>query len=134
MKLQKKNKLFYHFIQEQKKILENLKLNLQNLTIINPVGYLEMVWLIDNCDFVMTDSGGLQKEAYFFEKQCITLRDETEWVELVECGANTLVGADKDKILESYRNNSEFNKQNSKLDLYGGGKASENIIKELLKY
>lgn len=56
-----------------------------------------MVWLIDNCDFVMTDSGGLQKEAYFFEKKCITLRDETEWVELVECGANILVGADKEK-------------------------------------
>ena len=115
-----------------KKILENLKLDISNLTIIEPVGYLEIVWLIDNCDFVMTDSGGLQKEAYFFEKQCITLRDETEWVELTKCGANTLVGANKDKILESYRNNSEFNKQNLRLDLYGGGKASENIIKELL--
>ena len=117
-----------------KKILDNLKLNIENLTIIDPVGYLEMVWLIDSCDFVMTDSGGLQKEAYFFEKQCITLRDETEWVELVECGANTLVGADKEKILEAYRSNSKFNIQNSTLDLYGGGKASENIIKELLEY
>jgi len=117
-----------------KKILENLKFNIQNLTIIDPVGYLEMVWLIDNCNLVMTDSGRLQKEAYFFEKQCITLRDETEWVELVECGANTLVGAEKEKILESYKNNSEFNKENSTLDLYGGGKASENIIKELLEY
>ena len=117
-----------------KKILENLKLNINNLTIIEPVGYLEMVWLIDNCDFVLTDSGGLQKEAYFFEKQCITLRDETEWVELVECGANTLVGANKEKILQAYTNNSEFNKENSKLDLYGGGKASEIIIKELINY
>jgi len=117
-----------------KKILENLKLNIKNLTIIEPVGYLEMVWLIDNCDFVMTDSGGLQKEAYFFEKQCITLRDETEWIELVSCGANTLVGANKEKILEAYKNNLEFNKENLSLDLYGGGKASENIIKELLKY
>lgn len=115
-----------------KKILENLKLNIQNLTLIDPVGYLEMVWLIDNCDLVMTDSGGLQKEAYFFEKQCITLRDETEWVELVECGANTLVGADKEKILDTFKNNSAFNIENSKLDLYGGGKASENIIKELI--
>jgi UDP-GlcNAc3NAcA epimerase len=117
-----------------KNILNNLKLNIQNLTLIEPVGYLEMVWLIDNCDFVMTDSGGLQKEAYFFEKQCITLRDETEWVELTECGANTLVGAEKEKILEAYKNNSKFNTQNSTLDLYGGGKASENIIKELLNY
>jgi len=117
-----------------KKILENLKLDISNLTTIDPVGYLEMVWLIDNCDFVMTDSGGLQKEAYFFEKQCITLRDETEWIELIECGANTLVGANKEKILEAYRNNSQFTIQNSDLDLYGGGKASENIIQELLEY
>lgn len=91
-----------------------------------------MVWLIDNCDFVMPDSGGLQKEAYFFEKPCITHRDETEWVELVERGANTLVGASKEKILDSYRNNSEFNKENSKLDLYDDGKASEKIIKDLI--
>jgi UDP-GlcNAc3NAcA epimerase len=117
-----------------KKILENLKLNIENLTLINPVGYLQMVWLIDNCDFVMTDSGGLQKEAYFFEKQCITLRDETEWVELVSCGANTLVGASKEKILEAYENNSKFNIGNSKLDVYGEGKASKKIITELLEY
>ena len=132
-----------------KKLLENLqtknqKLLTKNLTIIDPVGYLEMVWLIDNCDLVMTDSGGLQKEAYFFEKQCITLRDETEWVELVECGANRLVGADKEKIVSSYQllvssensKNDELKTKNQNLqtNLYGGGKASENIIKELLRY
>ena len=146
-----------------KKLLENLqtknqKLLTKNLTIIDPVGYLEMVWLIDNCDLVMTDSGGLQKEAYFFEKQCITLRDETEWVELVECGANRLVGADKEKIVSSYQllvssenskndelktknqklktNNKELKTKNQKLqtNLYGGGKASQNIIKYLLEY
>lgn len=117
-----------------KKIIENLNLNIHNLTIIDPVGYLDMVWLINNCDLVMTDSGGLQKEAYFFEKQCITLRDETEWVELVENGCNTLVGASKNKILDAYINNSKFKTQNSKLNMYGGGKASENIIRELLDY
>ena len=77
-----------------KKLLPSTLILHPNIKLIDPVGYLEMVWLIDNCDLVMTDSGGLQKEAYFFEKQCITLRDETEWVELVECGANRLVGAD----------------------------------------
>jgi len=85
-----------------------VNLDISNLTTVDPVGYLDMVWLIDNCSFIMTDNGGLQKEAYFFEKQCITLRDETEWVELVGCGANTLVGADKEKILEAYRYNSKF--------------------------
>ena len=117
-----------------KKIIESLELRVENLTIIDPVGYLEMVWLIDNCSLVMTDSGGLQKEAYFFEKQCITLRDETEWVELIECGANRLVGANKEKILEAYKENSKFNTKNSSLNLYGGGKASENIVKALIDY
>jgi len=102
-----------------------------DFTIIEPVGYLEMVWLIDNCDLVMTDSGGLQKEAYFFEKPCITLRDETEWIELVNNKFNTLVGADKHQILETYKNY-EFNK-NYSIDLYGKGKASEKIVKELLR-
>jgi len=126
-----------------KKIIETLEINIKNLTLINPVGYLEMVWLINNCSLVMTDSGGVQKEAYFFEKPCITLRDETEWVELVECGVNTLVGADKEKIVKAYKSNLKFKMrpqrsalemQHSKLDLYGNAKASEKIIIELLSY
>ena len=120
-----------------KKILQESNIDTDNLTIIDPVGYLEMVWLIDNCSLVMTDSGGLQKEAYFFEKPCITLRDETEWVELVENGFNTLVGANKDKILEAY--NQITNHQSSitnhqSLNLYGDGNASKKIIQELLNY
>ena len=117
-----------------KKILQILNIDISDLTIIDPVGYLEMVWLIDNCNLVMTDSGGLQKEAYFFKKQCITLRDETEWVELVENGVNTLVGANIEKIISAFKNNLKFNDNNSTLNLYGGGKASESIIKELLDY
>lgn len=117
-----------------KKIIENLNLNTGNLFIIDPVGYLEMVWLIDNCHLVMTDSGGLQKEAFFFEKQCITLRDETEWVELVANGFNILVGADKQKILHSYHNVPAFNRGQLGLHLYGRGAASKSIILELLKH
>jgi UDP-GlcNAc3NAcA epimerase len=116
-----------------KKIIEGLNLNIQNLTIIDPVGYLEMVWLIDNSSLVMTDSGGLQKEAYFFEKQCITLRDETEWVELVENGCNTLVGANKENILDAYHNRSTLKVVQSGLNLYGSGHASEKIIQEIYK-
>ena len=114
-----------------KKIIDNLELKIENLTLIDPVGYLEMVWLIDNCSLVMTDSGGLQKEAYFFKKPCITLREETEWVELVEIGANVLVGANRKKIILAYKNNSKFEIRNSKLDLYGNGQASKKIVREL---
>jgi len=102
-----------------------------NFTIIEPVGYLEMVYLIQNSKLIMTDSGGLQKEAFFFEKPCITLRDETEWVELVENGFNVLVGADKEKILAAYNNqqfNSDFN-----INLYGMGQASKVIVEQLIK-
>ena len=114
-----------------KKIVQALNIDTQNLTIIEPVGYLEMVWLIDNCALVMTDSGGLQKEAYFFQKPCITLRDETEWVELVEHGFNILVGADREKIMETYKNHTSLFTLHSSLNLYGNGDASKIIIEEL---
>jgi len=112
-----------------KKILEQSSLDTNNLTITHPVGYLNMVWLIDNCELVMTDSGGLQKEAYFFNKPCVTLRDETEWIELVDEGANFLVGAEKTKIISSYRSvKSRFSPEICKPDLYGGGLASKKIV------
>lgn len=65
-----------------------------NVHVMDPVGYLEMVWLEMNCQLVITDSGGVQKEAYFHARPCITMRDETEWTELVDLGVNRLVGVD----------------------------------------
>ncbi len=104
-----------------------------HLLIIEPVGYLEMIWLLDNCSLVMTDSGGLQKEAFFFKKPCITLRNETEWVELIENGENVLVGADEEKIIEAYKKHQSLFTNNYSLNLYGDGKASEKILRGLLK-
>jgi len=115
------------------KIVEKLEIDVDNLTIIEPIGYLEMVWLINNCEIVMTDSGGLQKEAYFFSKLCITLRDETEWVELVENGFNTLVGADKLKIIDAYKNSLIPVEKRWDLNLYGRGDTSKIIIQNLIK-
>ena len=115
-----------------KRMLESIHVDISNLTIIEPVGYLEMVWLCENCSLVMTDSGGLQKEAYFFKKPCITLRDETEWVELVECGANVLVGANRQKIVQAFATLHVDDKVFEK-ELYGGGIASEKIVAELMK-
>jgi len=103
-----------------------------NISIIEPIGYLKMVYLIKNAKMIMTDSGGLQKEAFFFEKPCITLRDETEWVELIQNKFNVLAGADKEKIIDLYHTYA-FNNDFS-IDLYGGGKASEIIVKELLGF
>jgi UDP-GlcNAc3NAcA epimerase len=116
-----------------RKILEkrNIKIDGKNLFLIEPVGYLEMVWLLQNCQMVLTDSGGLQKEAYFFQKPCLTLRDETEWVELVHNGVNKICGASKQLIMKNFSNfyqkKVKFPKQ-----LYGNGKAAQHIV-SLLK-
>jgi UDP-GlcNAc3NAcA epimerase len=114
-----------------KKIIQNSKFKIQNLTIINPVGYLEMVYLVKHSKLILTDSGGLQKEAYFFKKPCITLRDETEWIELIENGFNVLAGADKEVIIDKYKN-FEFNNDFG-INLYGNGIASKIIIQKLLE-
>ena len=112
-------------------ILKKEGMSADNVKIIEPVGYLEMVYLLEHSKLVMTDSGGLQKEAFFFKKPCITLRDETEWVELVSNGFNTIVGADKTKIMNAFQNQKydlDFD-----INLYGNGTASANIIEKLLK-
>jgi UDP-GlcNAc3NAcA epimerase len=115
-----------------KKIVEQRKLDTSNITIIDPVGYFDMLSLLKNCSLVATDSGGLQKEAYFFEKPCITLRDETEWVELVQNGFNQLVGTEPTKILEGFEKMfGKFSKMTE--DLYGKGSAGNLITKYLLE-
>ena len=101
-----------------------------SIKIIDPVSYLEIIYLLENCILVMTDSGGLQKEAFFFKKPCITLRDETEWVELVEHGYNFLAGASAEYIFRAYKNAIGKN-YNFNLELYGDGKAGERIVKSL---
>jgi UDP-GlcNAc3NAcA epimerase len=114
-----------------KKIIENSGLGV-NFTCIDPVGYLDMILLLQKCQLVMTDSGGLQKEAYFFHKPCITLRDQTEWVELVENGFNRVVGVDSNKIQEAHAYFAST-KLNFEKELYGGGTAGEQILNTLLK-
>lgn len=115
-----------------KKKIKDLKFTIENLILIEPVGYLEMIFLLKNCSIVMTDSGGLQKEAFFFHKPCVTLRDETEWVELVEHGFNKVAGSNSDEIFTAYKKMINKN-PNYNIDLYGSGKASNKIIHELLK-
>jgi UDP-GlcNAc3NAcA epimerase len=104
----------------------------ENLLITEPVGYLEMVWMLERCAMVMTDSGGLQKEACFFRKPCITLRDETEWVELVQAGVNRLAGAEESRILESVIMMKD--KKVSDNGLYGTGNSAEQVVDLLLAH
>ena len=103
---------------------------MERIISIEPVGYLNMVWLIQNSSLVLTDSGGLQKESFFFGRPCITLRDETEWNELVENRFNRLAGADQQRIVES-ASALEWCNDDFDMDLYGGGKASLRIATTL---
>lgn len=99
----------------------------KNIRIVEPVGYLEMVWLEVHSDLIVTDSGGVQKEAYFHNKYCVTLREETEWVELVENGFNSLVGFDVNKIKNGIISNSHKCINDDK-KLYGIGRTAEDIL------
>lgn len=98
---------------------------------IDPVGYFDMIELLKKCELVMTDSGGLQKEAFFFKKPCVTIRDQTEWVELIEKGFNILADAKAIDIFEKYSEmrNRVIDFDN---DLYGNGTAASTIINYLV--
>ena len=106
----------------------NSKPKTQNLKLIHPVGYLDMLILEQNAKAILTDSGGMQKEAYFFGVPCVTMRTETEWVETVEAGWNVVVGADREKIVEVVRS---FKMDKPRPELYGNGRAAEKIIHHL---
>lgn len=101
------------------------------LRMIEPVGYYDMVILEENARLIATDSGGVQREAYFLKVPCLTLRDETEWTETVEAGWNLLVGADARKVLAGWKN---FSPPNEQPPIFGDGKASEKIAQLLSQY
>lgn len=94
------------------------------IRVIEPVGYIDMLALEDAAEVIATDSGGVQKEAYFLGRPCVTLRDSTEWTETVAAGWNVLVGADVKKIAEAMRT---FRPNGKRPDLFGDGHAAEKI-------
>ena len=111
--------------------IEKLGIKLKVKT-IDPVGYFDMIELLKKCSLVMTDSGGLQKEAFFFKKNCVTLRDQTEWVELIESNVNILAKIDKTVIINSVKS-MQYKKSDFTVNLYGNGEACKNIVNELLQ-
>jgi UDP-GlcNAc3NAcA epimerase len=113
-----------------KKIIENNQLA-THFTITEPLGYFDMITLLKNSSMVITDSGGLQKEAFFFRKYCITMREQTEWVELVTNGYNFIAGTNLDTIFSHYQKliNQNFPPA---LNLYGDGGACKSICDAIM--
>ena len=99
--------------------------------VIKPVGYLDMLLLERSARRILTDSGGVQKEAYMLKVPCITMRDETEWVETVEDGWNILVGADKERIVSATYS---FDPHNEQREMFGKGDASQRIVEAILDF
>ena len=109
----------------------NELVNNERIHIIPPASFLEMIKLEKNASIVLTDSGGVQKEAFFFKKPCIIIRSETEWKEIVECGAAIIADANEDNIVNGYYHFKE-NKISEYPELFGDGKAAEFICNELI--
>lgn len=107
--------------------------NSDRLLVVPPVSFLDVIALEMNCKMMLTDSGGLQKEAYFFQKPCVILRKETEWVEIIEHGSAILADSDKTRIIEAVETLSDKRFLVYPL-YYGNGKAAEFIASEIIKH
>jgi UDP-N-acetylglucosamine 2-epimerase len=101
---------------------------LKNVRLIEPVGYLDMLRLLGDARVVLTDSGGVQKEAYFLGVPCVTIRAETEWVETVDAGWNVLVGSDPARLVEAART---FAPAGPRPPVFGDGHAAAAIVAAL---
>jgi len=113
-----------------KLVLERTKVKNDNIILISPQSYLDFQALISNSKGILTDSGGIQKEAYLWKKPCYTLRTETEWTETIKTGWNCLVIPGKDNLLDTVN---KWKAPDKHPKLYGDGKAAEKIINELKK-
>lgn len=118
-------------LQLPQKILDRISDN-KRLKIIPPASFLEMICLEKNARIVMTDSGGVQKESFFFQTPCVILRPETEWVEIVESGAGIIADADYQRIIRAYTELVE--KKVHFQSIFGDGHASEVILKEIINF
>jgi len=118
-----------------RKVLQDLGLfeKLGDVEVLEPVSFLDMMQLEESAKAIVTDSGGVQKEAFFFGVPCITMRDETEWVETVEMGGNVLAGADSNAMLAAYGRVGSAGVRHAIHGVYGDGNASELIVSKLLE-
>ncbi len=112
-----------------KNIISDENISIENTIIIEPLGYKQLMGLLKRCEKVLTDSGGLQKEAYFLKKQCITLRTETEWTETLSDNWNVIVGSNKEKILKAIN----FKVGKNHKNYFGDGNSAKIIVDRLLQ-
>jgi UDP-GlcNAc3NAcA epimerase len=140
LKLSKKQQIVLPLHPRTEKMLKiNLDASLKeklfsspDIRIIPPVSFLEMIALEKHASLVVTDSGGVQKESYFFQKPCIILRPETEWVEIVETGNAILADADEQRIMEAW-NQFESHPSANYPEIFGDGRAAEFILQQLIQ-
>jgi UDP-GlcNAc3NAcA epimerase len=117
----------------QKQLVKyNLQDHLHKVTLVDPLPYMDMVRLEQTAKAILTDSGGVQKEAFFYGVPCVTMRDETEWIETVDTGWNTLTGADTEAISQAFLA-SNTPPQRTGITPYGEGNASELCLKAILQ-
>jgi UDP-N-acetylglucosamine 2-epimerase len=100
-----------------------------NVRLLEPLGYLDMIAVLAAARCLLTDSGGMQKEAYYLGVPCVTMRDETEWVETVEAGWNVLVGADRDRIVRGVE--AQTGPRPPRPPLYGDGRTAQRVVEIL---
>lgn len=128
--------IIYPVHPRMRSVLENPEIKeiifgLTNLHLIDPVGYLDMIQLEKHAKKIITDSGGMQKEAFFVKTPCITIRNESEWVETVDLGYNIITGADTEKISDAIEN---FNPKHAAQNPYGKGDCAGIITQKILSY
>jgi len=118
-----------------KKMMQNFNIGIPNtVKIIDPIGYLDMILLEKHASVIATDSGGVQKEAYFHKVPCITLRDQTEWIELVSQGANILTGANSDLLKQAFESVKNIEDSIFETPLYGNGDSGNQIVQALITF
>jgi UDP-N-acetylglucosamine 2-epimerase len=119
-----------------KKMIEvrHLLTETRGIKLIDPVSYFDMLKLEKNAKAILTDSGGVQKEAYWFRVPCFTLREETEWVETIQSRWNVLVGSETKNIVKKVRYKMGRKPPPRRAGIFGDGKASEKIVQVLFDY
>ncbi len=131
-KINKTTKVILPIHPRTKKLLKQHNISC-SCEIIDPVGYFDMIELLKNSTLVITDSGGLQKEAYYFQKNSLTLREQTEWVELINNNYSILTGSDGRKIEKAFEKMMDRQSPEIKKELFGDGNSADLMIEALLK-